>query len=276
MGARIHMLVTANDAITADSRHELLGVDMRADADKRPFGWAENLSFGAEQGPGIQSPVTMFYIEGTDQRILVDTGYDATDESESGAAAAFARRGIDAWIESRPEWTVEAQLAKVGVRPDEIDLVLHTHLHFDHIGNNELFPNATFIAQESEFSWAVNPPEWAPFYFSEFAPKVLDLGDRLELIDGETRVNDHVSLVRLGGHTLGSQVVLVETEQGRVCLAGDLSYYYRNLELGWPGGVFFDLPAVIRAFGWMRKNADIVVPMHDWKFMELYPEGFVG
>ncbi len=276
MTVKIHMLVTANDAITADSRHELLGVDMRADADKRPFGWAEDLSFGAERGPGIQSPVTMFYIEGSEQRILVDTGYDATDESELGAAAAFRRRGIDAWIESRDEWTVEAQLAKVGVRPEQIDLVLHTHLHFDHIGHNEMFSNATFVAQESEFAWATNTPDWAPFYFSEFANKVLDVRERLELIDGETRVNKHVSLVRLGGHTPGSQVVLVDTDQGRVCLAGDLAYYYRNLELSWPGGVFFDLPAVIRAFGWMRNNADIVIPMHDWKFMELYPEGFVG
>ena len=139
-----------------------------------------------------------------------------------------------------------------------------------------MFPNATFVAQESEFAWATNTPDWAPFYFSEFANKVLDVRERLELIDGETRVNKHVSLVRLGGHTPGSQVVLVDTDQGRVCLAGDLAYYYRNLELSWPGGVFFDLPAVIRAFGWMRNNADIVVPMHDWKFMELYPDGFVG
>lgn len=270
------MLVTGNDAIPATSRHELLGVDLQQDVDKRPFGWAEGLAFGPDRGPGLQSPVTMFYIEGADQKILVDTGYDPTDESDTGPRAAFARRGIPAWIESREEWTVEAQLAKVGVRPDEIDLVIHTHLHFDHIGNNDLFPGATFIAQERELTYAINPPDWVPFYFREFSPKVLDVLDRLELIDGETRVNDHVSLVRLGGHTPGSQVVLVETELGRVCLSGDLAYYYRNLELGWPGGVFFDLPAVVRAFGWMRRNADIIVPQHDWKFLELYPDGFVG
>ncbi len=276
MGAKIHMLVTGNDAISADSRHEILGVDLRADVEKRPFGWAEDLAFGDERGQGIQSPITMFYIEGTDQRILVDTGYDATDTSPTGAAAAFERRGIGAWIESRDEWKVEAQLATVGVTPAEIDLVIHTHLHFDHIGHNHLFPNATFVAQEREFAYAANPPEWVPFYFDEFSHQVLDVRDRLELIDGETRVNEHVSLMRLGGHTPGSQVVLVDTDRGRVCLAGDLAYYYRNLELNWPGGVFFDLPGVVQAFGWMRNNADIIVPQHDWKFLELYPEGFVG
>ena len=105
---------------------------------------------------------------------------------------------------------------------------------------------------------------------------MLELGSRLELIDGEARINKHVSVALLGGHSPGSQVVLVDTDAGRVCLAGDLAYYYRNLELTWPGGVFFDLPAVMRAFRWMRNNADIIVPQHDWKFFENYPDGFVG
>ena len=251
------MLVTGNDAIPATSRHELLGVDLQQDVDKRPFGWAEGLAFGPDRGPGLQSPVTMFYIEGADQKILVDTGYDPTDESDTGPRAAFGQArdtgvdrvagGVDGRGANSRRW------ACAPTRSTSSSTHICTSITSE---TTTCSPGATFIAQERELTYAINPPDWVPFYFREFSPKVLDVLDRLELIDGETRVNDHVSLVRLGGHTPGSQVVLVETELGRVCLSGDLAYYYRNLELGWPGGVFFDLPAVVRAFGWMRRNAD--------------------
>ncbi|MGH2616346.1 MAG: N-acyl homoserine lactonase family protein, partial [Thermomicrobiales bacterium] len=77
-------------------------------------------------------------------------------------------------------------------------------------------------------------------------------------------------------HTPGSQAVLVDTDAGRVCLSGDLLYFYRNLELNWPVGSFFDLNELMRGYAWMRSNADIIVPQHDWKFFELYPDGSVG
>ncbi|HLL49394.1 MAG TPA: MBL fold metallo-hydrolase, partial [Thermomicrobiales bacterium] len=98
----------------------------------------------------------------------------------------------------------------------------------------------------------------------------------LEAIDGDLRVTDGVSLKKLGGHTPGSQAILVDTDAGRVCLSGDLFYFYLNWELNWPVGSFFDLNELMRAYAWMNANADIIVPQHDWKFFELYPEGWVG
>jgi glyoxylase-like metal-dependent hydrolase (beta-lactamase superfamily II) len=277
MGLKVHMLVTGDHAGPADSGYALHGVDLVREVDKRPFGWEDDLQFErGVRGPGLRSPVTMWYIEGADLKIVVDTGYDVADESERGARAVLARHGFALWTEHRPEWSVDAQLASVGTRPEEIDVVVNTHFHFDHIGNNTRFTNATFVAQRSELSYAVHPPRWAQFYYADYAYNVLEVRDRLELIDGELKVCDGVSVVRLGGHTPGSQAVLVDTDAGRVCLAGDNLYFYRNLELDWPVGSFFDVDELMRAYAWMRRNADIVVPQHDWKFFQLYPDGVVG
>ena len=274
---KIHMLVTGDHAGPAASGYPLLGADLIVDGDKRPFGYVEDMQFErGVRGPGQRSPITMWYLESDQHKMLVDTGYDPSDEGPTGARAVLAKHGFSLWTEHRPEWSVDAQLAKVGVTAAEIDIVILTHCHFDHIGNNLKFPNATFYVQRAELPWALQPPRWIQFYYGEYGFNLLDLGERLQVIDGDFKIADGVSVKLLGGHTPGSQVVLVDTNAGRVCLAGDILYFYRNLELDWPVGSFFDLPELMRAHAWMRANADIIVPQHDWKFFELYPDGSIG
>jgi len=277
MGRKIHMLVTGDHAGPAASGYPLLGADLLVDEDKRPFGWVDDMQFErGVRGPGQRSPITMWYIEGDGQKIVVDTGYDPSESGPNSARTVLAKHGFALWTEHRPEWTVENQLAKVGVTPAEIDLVILTHCHFDHIGNNLKFPNARFLVQRDELSWALHPPAYVQFYYAEYGYNLLELGNRLETIEGDYRVSDGITLKKLGGHTPGSQAVLVDTDAGRVCLSGDLYFFYRNLELNWPVGSFFDLRELMRGYAWMTSNADIVVPQHDWKFFEIYRDGFVG
>ena len=125
-------------------------------------------------------------------------------------------------------------------------MVINTCCHFDHIGNNKSFPNARFIVQKLELPLAIHPPPWALYYYPELAFNLLDVRDRLELIDGDIQVADAVSVYHLGGHSPGAQVVLVETDAGRVCIPGDLVPFYKNIELNWPMGAFFDVEAVVR------------------------------
>jgi len=69
------MLVTGDHAGPAASGYPLLGADLIVDADKRPFGYVDDMQFErGVRGPGQRSPITMFYIEGENQKILVDTG----------------------------------------------------------------------------------------------------------------------------------------------------------------------------------------------------------
>jgi glyoxylase-like metal-dependent hydrolase (beta-lactamase superfamily II) len=272
----VHMLVTADEAGPTPAPYALHGVDLERRPELRPFGWEEDLDFGDRRCAGLRSPAPLWYLDGADARIVVDTGVATGADARVDARSVLRRHGFRLWTEHRPEWTIDAQLARFGVRPEEIDVVISTHFHFDHIGNNTRFANATFLAQRAELEYALRPPPWAQFYYPEFAFNIEEVRARLELLDGPADVADGVRVVPRGGHTPGSQVVLVNTAAGRVCLAGDIVPFYRNLELDWPTGSFFDLEAVVAAHAWMRGNADVVVPQHDWRFFELFPDGVVG
>jgi glyoxylase-like metal-dependent hydrolase (beta-lactamase superfamily II) len=116
------------------------------------------------------------------------------------------------WAEHRPERTVEAQLARFGLGQEDIHVVINTSCHFDHIGNNTKFPNVRFIVQKLELPLAIHPLPWALYYYPELAFNLLDVRDRLELIDGDMRVTGGVSVHHVGGHSPGAQVVLIHTD----------------------------------------------------------------
>jgi glyoxylase-like metal-dependent hydrolase (beta-lactamase superfamily II) len=275
MGMKVHMLVTGDEAGPAPASYALYGVDLGVQAELRPYGWEDALDFGGVSKPGLRSPTAMWFIEDGPLKIIVDTGADTSETRRLDARDVLGGHDFDLWTDHRHEWTAEAQLARFGLHPSDIDVVINTHFHFDHIGNNTRFTNARFIAQRSELSYLLHPPRWAQFYYPEFAFNVLEVRDRLELIDGPMKVTDGVSVMPLGGHSIGSQVVLVDTDAGRVCIAGDIVPFYKNLELNWPTGAVMDVNAVMRAHAWMSANADVILPQHDWKFFELYPGGCV-
>lgn len=223
---------------------------------------------------GMMVPVPVWLIEGSDKTILVDTGLGDVDE----VMGMQARYGAD-WTASRSRdgsQDIVAGLARHGVQPDDIDVVVLTHLHYDHIGNNELFSRAEFIVQRSELSPADNPPSFCMFYYPEYRYKMDAIRQRLTVIDGDFEVAGGIRLVKIGGHTPGCQVVMVETEAGLVCLTSDVMYNYRNLELNWPTGSFWDLPELIDGYQRIRAEADIVVPEHDWEFLTHHPTGTIG
>jgi glyoxylase-like metal-dependent hydrolase (beta-lactamase superfamily II) len=274
MGIEIHLLPLGDEAGPSPAPYALHGVDLSIRPELRPFGWEEQLDFGGVTMAGLRSPLTMWLIRGSNLNIVVDSGCDMSESAPPAIRDVLQQHTI--WTRHEPEWTVEAQLARFNLRPEDIDVVINTCCHFDHIGNNTKFTNATFFVQEQEFPLAINPPPWAIYYYKEFAHNLLDVRDRLELLQGDLRIADGVNVVHLGGHSPGMQVVVVETDAGRICLAGDLIPFYKNLELNWPMGAFFDLRGVMRAYAWMRTNADIIVPHHDWQFFEYYPDGCVG
>jgi glyoxylase-like metal-dependent hydrolase (beta-lactamase superfamily II) len=274
VGITAHLLPLGDEAGPSPASYALQGVDLEREPDKRPTGWEEDLAFGDIRAAGLRSPLTMWLITGAPLNVVIDTGCDMSDHAPPETREALHRHLV--WTEHRPEWTVEAQLARFGLRPADIDVVVNTCCHFDHIGNNTKFTNATFIVQRAELPYAVNPPGWAPYYYPEFAFNLLDVRDRLELIDGDLRVCDGVSVHLTGGHTPGTQVALLETDIGRVCIPGDLAPFYKNIELQWPSGAFFDIEGVMRGYRWMRTHADIVAPHHDWGFFDRHPDGAIG
>ncbi|HEX2987804.1 MAG TPA: MBL fold metallo-hydrolase [Chloroflexota bacterium] len=128
-------------------------------------------------------------------------------------------------IESAGELPV--LLAEQGVKPADVDIVINTHLHFDHAGGNTLlqsgraiptFPNATYIAQRGEWEDATHPNERTrASYLAENLLPVWETG-RLELIEGDTQITPHVRCVLTPGHTPNHQSILIESGEGERAL----------------------------------------------------------
>jgi len=119
--------------------------------------------------------------------------------------------------------TIEDELARTGYRLGDIRAIVNSHLHFDHAGNNRLFPGIPIYVQASERRAAREPnytvPEWIEFLGAEYA-----------VIEGDTQVADGLRIVSTPGHTLGHQSLVVETTAGAVALAGQAIYSKTEFE----------------------------------------------
>lgn len=175
---------------------------------------------------------TVTVVHGGGHTILVDTGFSMEGDGRRLAELD----GISTWIHPR-----EA-VQRAGFEPDEVDLVLVTHAHYDHMGTVGDFPNATVYVQEREISkwrWAAGLPAELGWLRIGLDPADLAAVDelgragRLRLVDGPVRdLVPGVSLVpEFDSHTFGHQHVEVRSSRsGLWILPGDVVYSYVNLE----------------------------------------------
>ena len=156
--------------------------------------------------------------------ILIDTGLGAKMTAEIEATRHLERDG-DGLMTS---------LSALSLRPEDIDIVINTHLHADHCGGNTVwaggapvaaFPRATYLVQRMEWAEASHPdPRTRSTYFeANFAPLVAS--GQMRLLHGDTRVTQHVHCVVTPGHTRGHQSVLLETEGWRGLFVSDMASY---------------------------------------------------
>jgi len=159
-------------------------------------------------------------IESGGKRVLVDTGMgDRWSEKE------VRMYGIDR------STTLLGGLRTRGLGPEDIDVVVNTHLHFDHAGGNTrregegmvpTFPRARYLVQRGEWEDARHPHERsrASYREDDFVP-VAQAG-QLDLIDGETEVAPGVQAVPVGGHTMHHQMVVVQSGGETLVVPTDL------------------------------------------------------
>lgn len=168
-------------------------------------------------------------------------------------------------------------LRRLGVKTEDVRHVIVTHMHYDHIGNLEKFPNAHFIVQESEMGF------WTGRYASrlEFR-KLIEVEDvvhlvkenfkgRVDFVSGTKEILPNITVYGTGGHSAGLQFVKVKTAQGNVILASDVSHFYENFEQDRPYPIIHNLSEMYGAFDQLRAVSDektIMVPGHDPKVMD--------
>lgn len=176
------------------------------------------------QGVEFRFPVYSLYIDHPDCKILIDTGF------EKG------------WVErklpfEKPTQTEDQQivnqLAKVGVKPEEIDIVVNSHLHFDHCSNNKLFPQATFYFSKSELRHAFVPDPWERLgYDPELVVMPGMKTELLELGQFEYEVVPGITLIETPGHSAGhlSAIVRPGGDAAPLVFPFDVAYTRHNLQ----------------------------------------------
>lgn len=164
-------------------------------------------------------PVLAFYLEGGSQKILVDTG--VIDPAEDGTFHGFPI------IDGGEKGMIKA-LAQIDLKPEDIDIVIITHLHFDHAANVSLFPNARFILQKKEWEYSQAP---LPIQRGVYLTQILNELEHydLNLVDDGYEVADGVQVICVPGHTKGQQGVVINTSDGTYVIAGDLCYIRANI-----------------------------------------------
>jgi glyoxylase-like metal-dependent hydrolase (beta-lactamase superfamily II) len=209
-------------------------------------------------------------ITGGGRSWVLDTGFDAT-------MAAQRRREL-----LRP---VGEGLKLIGIDPATVEDVIISHMHYDHAGNNDLFPNATFHIQDREMAFCTGRSMCHhAFSHSMAVDDVIGLvrrvfAGRVHFHDGDDEIASDLSLHFIGGHTMGLQSVRVMTRRGAVVLASDAAHLYAHLEQGRAYPVVYNVADMLEGHRTLQRLASSprhIVPGHDPLVAKLYPAARAG
>jgi glyoxylase-like metal-dependent hydrolase (beta-lactamase superfamily II) len=171
-------------------------------------------------------------------------------------------------------------LSLLGVAAEEVRDVILTHLHYDHVGNFDLFPKARFHLQAPELAYATGPYMRHPHLAHAFEVEDvvgmvrMNYARRVVFYNGAGEPAPGISLHLTGGHSAGLQYVRVHTRRGWVVLASDTTHYYENMESGRPFTTTFHIGDMLDGFERIAAHApdpDHIIPGHDPLVMAKYP-----
>ena len=207
----------------------------------------------------------VFSIRGDGRTVVMDTGFNP---------ASGRRRGREMLC------TPDQALRNAGIEPANVKDVVLTHMHWDHAGGMEYFPNAQFHIQAEEMAYCTGPCMCQPFLRRPFdvedvqsAVRAL-YADRLTVHQGDVDLAPGISLHLIGGHSGGIQSLRVHTARGWVVLAGDAAHLWGNIRKRNPFPVVVDVARMLRGFETLNAlsdGPDHVIPGHDPLILKRFP-----
>ena len=185
--------------------------------------------------PGLRFtiPVHGFLVKHPAGAGIIDTGYGSNTELIKDYRAVNA--------------PVAAALRQHDVDPSDIRWIINSHLHFDHCGQNAVFPHAPLYVQRAEYERR-NDPDYNVVEWLNYA------GARWELLDGEREIVPGVRAVTTPGHTPGHQSIQIDTTEGPALMTGDACWTVEMFEGEAPReGMMEDVPMFGRSLEKIRR-----------------------
>jgi len=202
-------------------------------------------------GTAIWLPIWAFLVQGQGKNILVDTGLD---ENELMTPAGFAE---ETGLEPR---SILAMLEELSLKPEDIDIVINTHLHDDHCGNNTLFSSAVFYAHKDEIAFCRNPHPLDHRYDDYFID-----GISFTEIEADRDIAPGLTVRHMPGHTVGTLSVEIETGNGQAIITG-FCCNNRNFPANGPAvcpGVHIDAIQAWESIQKIKDSGALIIPMHE-------------
>jgi glyoxylase-like metal-dependent hydrolase (beta-lactamase superfamily II) len=204
----------------------------------------------------IWAAVVFWYIKAGDKNILVDTGISQTD--------------IQKYLYGQPYEHIRSfteALNLVNITPEDVDIIIQTHLHFDHCGHSALCRRAEVIVQEAELNFAYSPH--ALFFGSYNVRFLKDL--RFHVVTGDCEILPGIRVLLVPGHSQGTQAVAVNTKEGVAIISGfccikENFFPPEQMRTRWPvlaPGVSVNSLQAFDSALKIKGLADIIIPNHD-------------
>lgn len=186
-----------------------------------------NLTPGHDLGKRVTVPVPAYLVETSDRRILVDTGFNPLVFQDPAAALGrYSATNEPLLVEDDH---IVARLEELGLVPTDIDLLVCTHLHFDHAGGNRYFPHCDILVQQRELEAA---RESADYLHDDWNHPDLHYC----VVQGDVHLMPAVQIISTPGHSTGHQSILVRLpNSGSVLVAGDAVVHREHWNEGRPG-----------------------------------------
>jgi glyoxylase-like metal-dependent hydrolase (beta-lactamase superfamily II) len=208
-------------------------------------------------------PIYTWFIDGSEKRVLVDTGELSPMNTENREQLIGAKI-----------YSFEEGIARWGLTPLDIDIVIHTHLHMDHCQNDYKCSNAKFYVHENELAHLHHPHPLDYRYVEDYLEEVEERGQVIAVKGGE-EILPGITLLHTPGHTAGGLSVAIQTSQGKAIITGCCSTYEnyfppkkvtaREMEVIPPGTLVNSYEAYDSLLG-LKRMADILIPLHDRRF----------
>lgn len=218
------------------------------------------------QGETYTIPIYSWYLEGGDQTILVDTGELQPIRSKERENAIGGKI-----------YTFEEGLGRWGLSPEDIDIVIHTHLHNDHCENDYKCENATFFVHEKELRRIHDPHPLDYRYLEDYILEVEERG-QIQSVSENREIVPGISVMPTPVHTDGGLTVFIDTPKGKAAITGfcviDENFNppveVRAMEMDViPPGTHVNVYEAYDIMLEVKDMADILIPLHEPGFASI-------